>query len=176
MATVYSPDFAATQWQVYLIYVALTLLAISLIILFPKQLPRAEIACFWMTCLGFVVSTITVLARSDHKQTARTVFADWNNQSGWSDGVAFMIGVGQGMFSFIAIDAATHVAEGMCSELDPVPFQQYRSYRQQLTKLRKHRNAQPKEKCSSSNGSDHDYRADHRHHLDHSIHVLRLRS
>lgn len=112
LATVYHPDFVATQWQIYLIYVALTLIAIALITLFPAQLPRAEIFCFWMSCLGFVASTIVVLARSNQKQTGRTVFADWNNNSGWNDGVAFMIGVGQGMFSFIAIDAATHVAEG----------------------------------------------------------------
>lgn len=115
MAAVYHPDFAATQWQIYLIYVALTLLATSLITLFPRQLPRAEIVCFWLTCIGFIVSTVTVLARSDRKQTGRTVFVTWNNNSGWNDGVAFMIGVGQGMFSFIAIDAATHVAEGQFS-------------------------------------------------------------
>lgn len=112
LATVYHPEFAATQWQIYLIYVALTLLATALLVFFPKQLPRAEIFCFWLSIVGFVVSTITVLARSDHKQSGRTVFADWNNQSGWNSGVAFFIGVGQGMFSFIAIDAATHVAEG----------------------------------------------------------------
>lgn len=169
MATVYSPDYVATQWQVYLIYVALTLLAIALIILFPKQLPRAEVACFWMTCLGFVVSTITVLARSENKQTARTVFADWNNQSGWNNGVAFMIGVGQGMFSFIAIDAATHVAEGKRADLQH--FQE--SYRKPvLTKLSKRRNAQSKNQRSPSNGSDHGHRADNRYHLDDSVHVL----
>ena len=112
MATVYHPDYVATQWQVYLIYVALTLLACTLISVFPQYLPKAEIVCFVMTCTGFVASTVTVLARSDHKQTARTVFKDWNNQSGWNDGIAFMIGVGQGMFSWIALDAAIHVAEG----------------------------------------------------------------
>ena len=112
MAAVYHPDFEATQWQIYLIYVALTLLATSLITLLPRQLPRAETAFFFMSCIGFVVSTITVLARSNNKQTGRTVFATWNNNSGWNNGVAFMIGVGQGMFSFIAIDAATHVSEG----------------------------------------------------------------
>jgi choline transport protein len=115
LATVYHPDYEAKQWQIYLIYVALTLIATALITLFPNQLPQAEIFCFWLSLVGFVVSTITVLARSNHKQTGRTVFGDWNNQSGWNDGVAFFIGVGQGMFSFIAIDAATHVAEGMQS-------------------------------------------------------------
>ena len=112
MVTVYSPDFAATQWQIYLIYVALTIIATILLTLFNSHLPRAEIACFWMTCLGFIVSTTTVLARSDNKQSARTVFATWSNNSGWPDGAAFMIGVGQGMFAFIAIDSATHVSEG----------------------------------------------------------------
>ncbi|KAK4935467.1 hypothetical protein LTR10_023483 [Elasticomyces elasticus] len=121
MAAVYHPDFSATQWQIYLIYVALTILSTALITLFPKQLPRAEIACFWMSIIGFVVSTVTVLARSDHKQTGRTVFADWNNNSGWMDGVAFFIGVGQGMFAFIALDAATHVSEEMPNPRRNVP-------------------------------------------------------
>lgn len=112
MITVYHPDFVAKQWQIYLLYVALTILATTLITLFPRQLPRAEIVCFWMTCIGFVVTTITVLARSNPKQTGRTVFTTWTNNSGWNDGVAFMIGVGQGMFAYIALDAASHVAEG----------------------------------------------------------------
>ena len=120
MVTVYHPDFVATQWQIYFMYVALTVIATALITLFPEQLPRGEIACFWMSILGFIVSTITVLARSDNKQTARTVFADWNNNSGWVDGAAFMIGVGQGMFAFIAIDADTHVSEGWCSPVSSV--------------------------------------------------------
>ncbi|KEF63764.1 uncharacterized protein A1O9_01742 [Exophiala aquamarina CBS 119918] len=121
MAAVYHPDFAATQWQIYLIYVALTILSTALITLFPKQLPQAEIACFWLSIVGFIVSTITVLARSEHKQTGQTVFADWNNNSGWVDGVAFFIGIGQGMFAFIALDAATHVSEEMPNPRKNVP-------------------------------------------------------
>lgn len=112
MVTVSYPDFSATQWQIYLIYVALTIISTALITLFSAQLPRGEIVCFWMTCVGFVACTIIVLARSDKKQTAQTVFATWSNNSGWPDGAAFMIGAGQGMFAFIAIDAATHVSEG----------------------------------------------------------------
>jgi choline transport protein len=112
MATVYHPDFIATQWQIYLIYVALTIVATAVIIFFAKWLPQGEIVCFWLSCVGFAACTIIVLARSNNKQSGRTVFAKWNNNSGWPDGAAFMIGVGQGMFAFIATDAATHVAEG----------------------------------------------------------------
>jgi choline transport protein len=167
LATVYNPDFAATRWQIYLIYVALTLLTTALITFFPRQLPRAEIFFFWLSIVGFVVSTITVLARSSPKQTGNFVFGLWNNQSGWNDGVAFMIGVGQGMFAFIAIDAATHVAEGECNSRPGVVHELTTDF---------HRNAATKEKRPASNGSYHAHRSLHGLCLDSSIHVCYLGS
>ncbi|CAH0020095.1 unnamed protein product [Clonostachys rhizophaga] len=48
---------------------------------------------------------------SKTKQSAIDVLINWDNQAGWDSGFAFMLGVGQCMWSFGAIDSVTHIAE-----------------------------------------------------------------
>ncbi|KIV92896.1 hypothetical protein PV10_04156 [Exophiala mesophila] len=123
LASSYHPDFVGSQWQVYLVYVALLAMSTALIILRPRQMPTAEIIFFGMSIVGFVVFFIAVLAVSSDqpKQSASNVFAEWNNQTGWGDGVAFLIAVGQCMYTYLAIDAATHIAEEMPNPATAVP-------------------------------------------------------
>ena len=77
----------------------------------PTLLPKGEIMFFLASVVGFVFFFITVLATSKTKQSARTVFITFSNLSGWNDGTAFMLGVGSAMYSFVATDTATHLAE-----------------------------------------------------------------
>ncbi|RVX66394.1 hypothetical protein B0A52_09624 [Exophiala mesophila] len=121
LASFYNPDFEGTQWQTYLVYVGLCFIAVAVVIYLPRQIPKAEIVFFSASILGFVVFFITVLARSDTKQSARTVFVEWNNQTGWGDGTAFLLGVGACMYTFLATDGATHVAEEMPNPGKGVP-------------------------------------------------------
>lgn len=102
LASLYNPDFVGTQWQTYLVYVLLCFIAVAVVIYLPRQIPKAEMLFFSASILGFVVFFITVLARSDTKQSARTVFIEWNNQTGWGDGTAFLLGVGACMYTFLA--------------------------------------------------------------------------
>lgn len=82
------------------------------VIYLPKAIPRGEIAFFSASLIGFFVFFITVLATSKTKQPGSVVFTQYVNATGgWSDGTAFMIGVGTCMYSFLATDAATHMAE-----------------------------------------------------------------
>lgn len=61
--------------------------------------------------MGFVVFFITILVTESPKHTPHTVFADFNNESGWSDGLAFMISCGTAMYAFIGTDSAIHISE-----------------------------------------------------------------
>jgi choline transport protein len=99
------PDYMWTQWQVYLIYVLLCTIAVAIVISLPKQLPVLEMVFFLASISGFVVFWVTILASSKKKESASTVFVDWNNQTGWGDGTAFLLGVGTCMYTYLAIDS-----------------------------------------------------------------------
>jgi choline transport protein len=111
LATLFNPSFAAKQWQVYLVYLLLNIIAACVICYTPKLLPKIEETFFACSLLGFIVGFIVLLACSKEKQNARTVFVDYNNQSGWDDGVSFLVGVGTCMYAFLATDSVTHIAE-----------------------------------------------------------------
>lgn len=121
LASFFNPDYVWTQWQVWLLYVLLCCIAVAVIVLLPTWLPQAEMVFFLATVSGFVVFFITVLATSKSKQKGSTIFTDWNNQSGWSDGPAFLIGVGTAMYTFLATDGATHIAEEIPQASKNVP-------------------------------------------------------
>ena len=100
-----------TQWQVYLCYVAFVGACTLITIFLPKKIPFMETVFFIASVAGFLVFFITVLATSETKQSASVVFVDWVNLTGWDDGTAFLLGVGQAMYTFLAVDSATHIAE-----------------------------------------------------------------
>lgn len=111
IVTLFHPNYIPTQWQVYLVYVGYVLACTLVTIFLSSQIPALETVFFVASVSGFVVFFVAVLAASKSKQSASTVFVDWNNQTGWDDGTAFLLGVGQAMYTYLAVDSATHIAE-----------------------------------------------------------------
>lgn len=105
IASFLHPDYVWAQWQIYLIYVVLCTIAVAVVIWLPRQIPMLEKVFFMASIVGFVVFFITVLATSKGKQSASTVFTKWDNQTGWSDGTAFLLGVGTCMYTYLAVDS-----------------------------------------------------------------------
>lgn len=66
---------------------------------------------YW-SILAVVVISITILATSD-KKDASFVFTNFDNETGWSDGTAWVLGVLQSALSLIGFDAACHMTEEM---------------------------------------------------------------
>ncbi|KAF2496531.1 putative amino acid permease [Lophium mytilinum] len=111
LATFFNPTYVATQWQVYLVYVLVMILSTAIVCFLPRAIPKGEIAFFICNITAFCVFFITCLAVSHGRQSSRVVFTEYVNQTGWSNGMAFMLGVGQAMYTFVATDAGTHMAE-----------------------------------------------------------------
>lgn len=111
LAQLYHEDYVATQWQTWLIYTGIMLLCCAIVCLLPRLIPMLESMFFWCSLVGFAASVITMLATSDTKQSAKKVFVDWSNLTGWGDGTAFMLAVGQSMWGFSCTDSATHLSE-----------------------------------------------------------------
>jgi choline transport protein len=111
LANFHHPEFVATQWQTYLLFALLMVIATCIVVYLPRQIPKAEMAFFFCTITGFFVFLISVLARSKTKQPASVVFTKYDNITGWDDGTAFILGVGTCMYVFLAADGATHISE-----------------------------------------------------------------
>jgi choline transport protein len=116
LAAIYHHDYSPTSWQIYLIYIAVLVLCALVICLMPKQLPAVEKGLFFASITAIVVFFITVLATSKKSQTATTVFVDYKNQSGWPDGLSFLLSSGTAMYLFIGIDAVIHLTEVSISQ------------------------------------------------------------
>ena len=95
---VYHPTFLMQRWQIWMIYTALLLFSTILVTLGPSLIPKTQSAFFWASILGVLTMAITVLSVSSTKTSAEVVFASWENPSGWSDGLAFMLATGQSMW------------------------------------------------------------------------------
>ncbi|OQE10388.1 hypothetical protein PENVUL_c004G00297 [Penicillium vulpinum] len=121
LAGIYNPSYIGQAWQTWMIYVLLVLIATTIVCLLPAALPRAEMVMFVSSFLGFVASFIAVLATRKHTQSAKTVFVDFENNSGWSDSTSFIIGLGTCMYAYLAIDGACHIAEELPNPRSDVP-------------------------------------------------------
>ena len=121
IAGLFHPNYVYTQWQVWLIYTLLTIIACLLVSFLPRSIPAAEQIFLGISLVGVVVAFITVLARSPVKQPASLVFKTWENTTGWPDGLAFLLATGQAMYGFLGTDGATHIAEELPNPGKNVP-------------------------------------------------------
>ncbi|KAE8317943.1 amino acid/polyamine transporter I [Aspergillus transmontanensis] len=106
------PDFEWQRWQQFLIYVGITLGAFVINAFMNSVLPLIYRGAFTWSIGGFVLVSITVLAcASPDYNSAYFVFCDFVNQTGWPDGVAWLLGLLQGGLGVTAFDAVVHMIE-----------------------------------------------------------------
>lgn len=75
-------------------------------------LPIITRAAFTWSITGFVVISITVLACSSPNYTsADYVFTEFVNETGWPDGIAWLLGLLQGGLGLTGFDAVAHMIE-----------------------------------------------------------------
>lgn len=66
---------------------------------------------YW-SILGVVIISIVLLSTSD-KTEAHFVFAGFQNEVGWTNGMAWIMGLLQSALSLIGFDACLHMTEEM---------------------------------------------------------------
>ncbi|RHZ63117.1 hypothetical protein CDV55_106010 [Aspergillus turcosus] len=67
-------DYQPTQWQIYLVFLAILSLGTAIVCVLAHWLPRLEVVMFWSSISAFVVCLAAVLGMSKRKQPARVVF------------------------------------------------------------------------------------------------------
>ncbi|KAF2094128.1 amino acid permease [Rhizodiscina lignyota] len=104
----YSPQ----RWHQFLIYVGYNIFSFLVNAFLTSTLPLVTKSAFIWSILGFVVISITVLAcASPNYQSGDFVYRDFINQTGWPDGLAWLLGLLQGGLGLTGFDAVAHMIE-----------------------------------------------------------------
>lgn len=105
------PDFVIQPWTVYIAYLLINCFAF-IWNCYARWLPWIAKVSLFTSLLSWFVIMITVPATAQTHQSAKFVFANFVNGTGWSqNGIAFIVGLINTNYAFACLDCATHLAE-----------------------------------------------------------------
>ena len=106
------PGYEPQRWHQFLIYIAVTVIAFLINAFGSKVLPLInQVALAW-SLTGFVVISITILAcAAPHYASAECVFTNFSNDTGWPNGLSWLLGLLQGGLGLTGFDAVAHMIE-----------------------------------------------------------------
>ena len=111
MYALYHPDYTIQPWNTFIALVCITWLCIAATIFFNKYLPYLQHFGLFMVVVGGIVTIIVIASMPKSRASNSFVWSDFENQTGWSGGVAFLTGVLNGAFTIGTPDSVTHMAE-----------------------------------------------------------------
>lgn len=111
MYAVFHPDLDIKPWHVYVAFILITWTCTTVVIFGNKFMPTLQHAGTVLVLVGGLVTIIVVAAMPKQHASNAFVWRDFDNQTGWSGGVAFLTGVLNGAFTIGTPDAITHMAE-----------------------------------------------------------------
>ncbi|OJJ48971.1 hypothetical protein ASPZODRAFT_1364363 [Penicilliopsis zonata CBS 506.65] len=105
------PDFVPKAWHTVVAYQLINFFCF-LFNCVGKLLPGVAKMTLYISLVSFLVILITVPACAHPHASAKFVFAEFVNSTGWkSDGIAFIVGLINPNWIFACLDSATHLAE-----------------------------------------------------------------
>ncbi|KAF8472577.1 choline transporter [Kalaharituber pfeilii] len=117
-----NPDLVIERWMVFVAYQIFNFFA-YLFNCYGRALPAIGTTFMYISLASFVITTVTVLAKSSPKQSAKFVFANFQNETGWQSGaIAFIVGLINPNWSFACLDSATHLAEEVAHPEKVIPI------------------------------------------------------
>ncbi|KAJ6260879.1 hypothetical protein Dda_3540 [Drechslerella dactyloides] len=123
-----NPDFTfnplqiSGRWPIFAAYQLVNIFA-YFFNCYGRALPATATVALYTSLISMIVITITVLAKSNPKNSAEFVFATFRNENGWSSPfIAFVVGLINPNWSFACLDAATHLAEEVSHPEKVVPI------------------------------------------------------
>lgn len=79
---------------------------------YGRSLPYIATFSLWCSLISFFVILVVVPAKAPTHETAKFVFANFVNNTGWKqNGIAFIVGLVNTNWAFACLDCATHLAE-----------------------------------------------------------------
>jgi choline transport protein len=111
MYAVYHPDLVIQPWHIYIAFLIITWAGCAVVIFFNRAIPYLQDVGLFLVIGGGLITIIAVAAMPQQHASKSFVWTDWENVTGWSNGVAFLTGVLNGAFTIGTPDAVTHMAE-----------------------------------------------------------------
>ena len=104
-----NPTYKSERWHQFLIYIGFNLVAFLINAFMSKVLPLVSRSALIWSVTGFVVISITVLAcAAPNYSSAEFVFTEFISETGWPDGIAWLLGLLQGGLGMTGFDAVAH--------------------------------------------------------------------
>lgn len=111
MYAIFHPDLVIAPWHIYIAFLITTWSCAAFVIFGNRLLPMLNNIGLFLIIPGGLITVIVVAAMPAQHASNSFVWTDWQNQTGWLDGVAFLTGVLNGAFTIGTPDAVTHMAE-----------------------------------------------------------------
>ncbi|QRW20032.1 choline transport protein [Rhizoctonia solani] len=110
------PAYELERWHVFLIFEVWMIGAFLINTFGVRLLPVINRAALTWSLVGVTVISITCLAcSSPNYESAQFVFRTYINETGWNNGVAWLLGLLQSAFGLTGFDAVSHIVEEMPS-------------------------------------------------------------
>jgi len=106
--------FAGETWQVYLVFLGITLLCNAISSLGNRWLPHLDTAAIFWTFAGLIALVVSILVLAkEGRRNADYVFTHFENNSGWPDGWSFCVGLLHAAYA----TSSTGMIISMCEEV-----------------------------------------------------------
>ncbi|KIW96544.1 uncharacterized protein Z519_01935 [Cladophialophora bantiana CBS 173.52] len=107
-----SPSYQSHRWHQFLIYIGYNIFAFMVNAFITRLLPLVNKAALIWSITGWLVISITVLAcSSPNYQGGDFVYRTFINETGWPNGLAWLLGLLQGGLGLTGFDAVAHCIE-----------------------------------------------------------------
>ncbi|KAG1869471.1 amino acid transporter [Suillus subalutaceus] len=122
-AGIFHPEWVATAWQTYVIFLGVTAVAFLFCLFFNKHLPTIDIICACWTGLGIIVILIclSIKAAAGRHSIAFALGHFDPSYSGWTPGWSFFIGLLPPAYTYAAIGMITNMAEEVHNPSEILP-------------------------------------------------------
>ncbi|KAG1854549.1 amino acid/polyamine transporter I [Suillus subluteus] len=120
---IFHPEWVATAWQTYVIFLGVTAVAFLFCLFFNKYLPTIDIICACWTGLGIIVILIclSIKAAAGRHSIAFALGHFDPSYSGWTPGWSFFIGLLPPAYTYAAIGMITNMAEEVHNPSEILP-------------------------------------------------------
>ncbi|EJT75557.1 choline transporter [Gaeumannomyces tritici R3-111a-1] len=114
LIALYMPDLVIQTWQTFVVYQGLNLLTAAVVMFGNKAIPGLNRFSLFYLQIGWLAVLVTVVACAPTHQTPEFVFRTWINKTGWENqGIAFITGLVNPLYSLGGLDGVTHITEEM---------------------------------------------------------------
>jgi choline transport protein len=128
LITVNHPDYAAPEWHLFLIAIAVIASINVFNVYGAKLLSPAQNPLMFIHVSAFIVIIAVLWARAP-LVSAREVFVEFENLGGWSStGLALCVGQISALFGLMCNDAGAHMSEEVQDAATSVPRSMFISY------------------------------------------------